>query len=103
MGSLQDSKSVLTSCVSNCDGLALLIDVAVLSNSLTIAGGLFSENGSVLLGKSSAVTAVTGVESLLLQDFCILWFNKLTASSSNEARGCDESQHVDSNFLSLLA
>jgi len=104
VGSLQDSESVLASSVPDGDGIALLVNIAVLSNSLTVAGGLLSEDGTVLLGEGSAMAAISGVKSLLFQDFGILWFNKLTASRSYETGGCDESQHVDnSNFLTLLA
>jgi len=104
VSSLQDLESVLASGVPHSDGLAFLINVAVLTDSLTVSGGLLSEDGSVLLSKGSSMSSITGVESLLLQDLGILGFNKLlTSSGSDEAGCCDKSEHFESNFQTLLA
>jgi len=104
VSSLQDLEPVLASGVPHSDGLAFLINVAVLTDSLTVSGGLLSEHGSVLLSKSCSMSSVTSVESLLLQDLGILGFNKLlTGSGSDETGCCDKSEHFESNFQTLLA
>ena len=104
VGALQDLESVLAGRISDGDGLAFLINVAVLTNSLTVSGGLLSEHGSILLSKSCSVSSITSVESLLLQDLGILGFNKLlTGSGSDETGCCDKSEHFESNFQTLLA
>ena len=52
VSSFQDSESILTSRVSDSDSVTLLIDVAVLSYSLSISSGLLSEHSSILCSKS---------------------------------------------------
>jgi len=52
MISFKDSEPILASSVSDRDGLPIVINVTVLSNSLSIRGGLLPEHGPVLLGKS---------------------------------------------------
>jgi len=84
VGSLQDLESVLAGRISDGDGLAFLINVAVLTNSLTVSGGLLSEHGSILLSKSCSVSSITSVESLLLQNLGILGINKLLAGGSGD-------------------
>ena len=50
MGSFQDPESILASGVPHGDGLAVISNVAVLSNPLPVGGGLLPEDGAVLLG-----------------------------------------------------
>ena len=86
VSSLQDPEAVLTSGVPHSDGLAVLVNVAVLAHPLPVGGGLLPVHGPVLLGEGCAEPAVSSVESLLLQDFGILRINKLTAGSRHQAR-----------------
>jgi len=84
VSSFQDLEAVLASRVSHSDGLALLVNVTVLTYSLTISGGLLSEHGTVLLSKSCSMSSITSVESLLLQNLGILGINKLLAGGSGD-------------------
>jgi len=70
--SLQDPEAVLSSGVPHSDGLAVLVNVAVLSNPLPVSSGLLPEHCPVLLGEGRTKPAVSSVKSLLFQNFCIL-------------------------------
>ena len=72
MTSLQDPEAVLPGGVPHGDGLAALVDVAVLPNPLPVRGGLLPEHRPVLLGEGGAEPAVSSVKSLFLQNFGIL-------------------------------
>jgi len=51
MVSFKDSEPILASSVSDSDGLPVIINVTVLSNSFSISSGLFPEHRAILLGK----------------------------------------------------
>jgi len=51
MISFKDSEPILAGSVSDSDGLPIIINVTVLSNSFSISGGLFPEHRAILLGK----------------------------------------------------
>merc|ERR1712156_104174 len=93
MSTFQDSKSILASSVSHSDGLSVIINVAVLSNSFSISSGFLSVNSSILLGESRSKSSITSIESLLFQDFGIFGLSKLTTSSSNKTRGSEQLKH----------
>ena len=61
-------ESIDPSGVLNGDGLASVINVAVLSNPLVVAGRPLLEGVSILLSKGRAKLSVSHVEPLLLQD-----------------------------------
>ena len=107
VGALDDPEAALAGGVPHGDGLAVLVDVAVLPDPLPVSRALLPEHGAVLLGEGGAVAAVTGVEPLLLQDLGVLGVNDtLAASGSNETSCGDKSEHDGEsrrNFLSLLA
>ena len=81
VGTLENPEAVLAGSVPHGDGLALLVDVAVLAHPLTVGGRLLPVNCSVLLGIGRPKPSVTGVESLFLenlscdlcQSFLFLW------------------------------
>ena len=53
---------------------------------LTIGAGLLPEHGAVLLGEGGAESAVPGVKSLLLEDFCIFCVENLATCGGCETR-----------------
>merc|ERR1712014_353981 len=93
MSTFQDPESILASSVSHSDGLSIIIDVAVLSNSFSISSGFLPINSSVFLGESRSKSSITSIESLLFQDFGVFGLSKLTTSSSNETRGSEQLKH----------
>merc|ERR1719312_275031 len=101
MSSFKDSEPILTSSVADSDGLSIIINIAVLANSFPVNGSFLPENSSIFLSKSCSMSSITSIESLLLQNLCILWLNKLTASSSNKARGSNKSKHCKIKFYTL--
>merc|ERR1719431_1852644 len=96
MSSFQDPETVLPCGVSDSDGLAIIINVAVLAYPLPVSSRLLPVHSSVLLGESRTKSAISSIESLLFQNLCILWLNKLTTSSSDKTRGGNQSKHDDS-------
>ena len=72
VGPIQDSESVLACRVLDSVGLAILSDVGVLSNPVTVNVCLLPENVSVFSGEGSSGAAISSIESLLLQDLGIL-------------------------------
>ena len=68
---LQDPEAVDAGGVPHGDGLAVVVDVAVLADPLAVSAGLLPGDGAVLLGVRRAETAVSSVEPLLLQDLGI--------------------------------
>merc|ERR1712156_287792 len=93
MSTFQDPKSILASSVSHSDGLSVIINVAVLSNSFSISSSFLSVNSSIFLGESRSKSSITSVESLIFQDFGIFGLSKLTTSSSNKTRGSEQLKH----------
>jgi len=84
---LQDSESVLAGGVLDSDGLAVVTNIAVLADTFSIQAGFFSEHNTVLLGESRAESTVTSVESLLLEDLCVLGVDELGSSQGGKTRG----------------
>ena len=68
---LQDPEAVDAGGVPHGDGLAVVVDVAVLADPLAVSAGLLPGDGAVLLGVRRAETPVSSVEPLLLQDLGI--------------------------------
>ena len=72
-------KTINTSRVFDSVGLAIVSDVAVLSNSLIVTHTLLPVHHAVLLGEGGPELASSCIESLLLQDLCqgrvskVLW------------------------------
>jgi len=93
MGALQDLEAVLASRVSDSNGLAVVVNVAVLAQPLPAGAGLLSEDNAVLLGVGGTESAVAGVESLLLQDLGILGVDVLAGGRGNETGGNDKLKH----------
>merc|ERR1719336_3151634 len=93
MSTFQDPESILASSVSHSDGLSIIIDVAILSNSFSISSGFLPIDSSVFLGESRSKSSITSIESLLFQDFGVFGLSKLTTSSSNETRGSEQLKH----------
>merc|ERR1712106_265886 len=54
------------------------------SESILASSGSLPEHGSILLGKSRSMSAISSIKSLLFQNLSILRLNKLTASGSNK-------------------
>jgi len=84
---LQDSESVLAGGVLDSDGLAVVTNIAVLTDTFSIQAGFFSEHNTVLLGESRAESAVASVESLLLEDLGVLGVDELGSSQGGKTRG----------------
>ena len=61
-------ESIDPSAVLDYDGVPVLVNVAVLSDSLVVARGLLLESDSIFLGISCSKLAVPHVEPLLLED-----------------------------------
>merc|ERR1712029_848064 len=77
MGTFQYPEPILPCRVSHSDGLTILINVAVLTNSLTISSCLLSEHGPILLSKGSTKSPISSIKSLLFQNFSIFGINIL--------------------------
>merc|ERR1719276_469336 len=94
MSAVQDSESVLAGSVLYSVGLAVIANVGVLADSLAVKAGLLSEDNAIFLGKSRTETAVTGVESLLLQDLSVLGVDELASGSNGQTRSKHKSKHI---------
>merc|ERR1719223_2038839 len=94
VSAVQDSESVLAGSVLYSVGLAVISNVGVLADSLAVKAGLLSEDNAIFLGKGRAETAVTGVESLLLQDLGVLGVDKLASGSNGQTRSKHKSKHI---------
>ena len=57
-----------------------------MADSLAVDAGLLSEDDAIFLGKGRAETAVTGVESLLLEDLGVLRVDELASGGGNQTR-----------------
>merc|ERR1719360_229139 len=94
VSAVQDSESVLAGSVLYSVCLAVIANVGVLADSLAVKAGLLSEDNAIFLGKSRAETAVTGVESLLLQDLGVLGVDELASGSNGQTRSKHKSKHI---------
>jgi len=106
MSSLKDPEPILASSVSHSDGLSCIINIAVLPHSLSISRGLLPVHCPILLSKSCSKSAITSIESLLLQNLGILMVNKLGTGCGSKAGGYNKFQHDECGALhssSLLA
>jgi hypothetical protein len=72
VATFQDPEPVLASGVPDGDGLAVLVNVAVLAHPLPVSSGLLPEHRPVLLGEGGAEPAVSSVKSLFFQNLGIL-------------------------------
>ena len=86
MRALEDPEAVLASAVPHSNGLAVLVDVAVLPDPLAVGGGLLPKHGPVLLGEGSPESAISCVKSLLLEDFGIFGVKSLATSTGGNTR-----------------
>jgi len=93
MATIQDSETILAGGIFNSVCLTIISNIAVLSYTLTVQGCFFSEDNTILLSKSGAESTISGVESLLLQNFGILRVDKLTASAGGKTRNKNKSKH----------
>jgi len=98
VGTLENPEAVLASGVPHSDGVSVLANVAVLPDPLSVSSTLLPEDGAVLLGEGGAMTTVSGIEPLLLEDLGVLGVNDtLAASGSDETSGGDKSEHDEDN------
>merc|ERR1719289_756445 len=67
MGTAQNLESILAGRVLDSVGLAIIANIAVLTNSFASGSSLLSKNDTVLLGICRSESAITGVEPLLLK------------------------------------
>ena len=86
MSALEDPEAVLAGAVPHSDGLAVLVDVAVLPDPLAVGGGLLPKDCAVLLGEGGPKSAISGVKSLLLKDFGIFGVKSLATSTGGNTR-----------------
>ena len=86
MVALQDPESVLAGSVLHCDGLAIVVNVTVLTDPLSVSRHLLPGDGPVLLSVRRAKPPVSGIESLLLQDLGILAVLELGRCREGETR-----------------
>merc|ERR1719341_2377989 len=93
MSALEDPEAVLASAVPHGDGLAVLVDVAVLPDPLAVGGGLLPKDCAVLLGEGSPESAISGIKSLLLEDFGIFGINSLATSTGGNTRSNKHFEH----------
>jgi len=93
MGTAQNLESILASRVLDSVGLAIIANIAVLTNSFASGSSLLSKNDTILLGICRPESAITSVEPLLLKDLGILGVNMLTGGSNGQTRGDNKFQH----------
>jgi len=93
VSALEDSKAVLTGAVPHSDRLAVLVDVAVLPDPFAVRGGLLPEHGPVLLGEGCPESAVSGIKSLLFEDFGIFGVKGLATRSGGNTRSNKHFEH----------
>lgn len=94
VGTVENPESVLASGVLDGVGLAVLTDVRVFSEPVAVDVGFLPEDVAVLCGEGGSCAAVSGVESLLLQDLGILGVN-LSAAGSDGASKNNQSKHFE--------
>jgi len=102
MVSLQNPKSILASSVLDKDCVAILPNVAVLTNPLTISCHFLPGDGPIFLGIGRAKSPISSIESLLLQNLGAFTVLELSSDSQYQARGCKHnSEHLSSVCVSL--
>ena len=98
---LKDPEPIHAGAVLDGDGLAVLVDVAVLPDPLAPGPGLLPEHNPVLLGVGGPEPSVPGVESLLLENLGLLGVNILGQAHAKEA-SCYNLQDERSSLSSDL-
>lgn len=83
VGTFENPESILSSAVPHIVGLAILTNVGVLTNTVSIDVCLLTEHVSIFGGKSGSSPTVSSIEALLLEDLGILRINKLGTACSN--------------------
>jgi len=83
---LEDSEAILASRVLHGDRLAVVVDVAVLADPLTVGGDLLPGDGAVLLRVRRPEPSIAGVETLLFQNLGTLAVLELSASPKGQTR-----------------
>jgi len=83
---LQDPESVLAGGVFHCDRLPIVVDVAVLPDSLPVGGHLLPRDGAVLLSIGRTKPPISCIEPLLLQDLGILAVLELGTCREGQTR-----------------
>ena len=82
MVSLKDPESVLASGVFDSEDLTVIADIRVLPDPVTGSIGFFTENLTIIGGKSGPGSSVSGVESLFFQDLGIFGINVLAEAQT---------------------
>jgi len=83
---LEDSEAILASGVLHSDRLAVVVDVAVLTDPLTVGGDLLPGDGAILLRVRRPEPSIAGVEPLLFQNLGALAVLELRASPKGQTR-----------------
>ena len=81
---LQDPESVLAGGIPYGVGPAIVTDVGVLADAVSVDVSLFPEDLTVLGGEGGSVAAIARVEALLLQDLGVLGVNLLGSASRED-------------------
>jgi len=76
MSSFKNLETINPSRVFDSDGLASLINIAVLSNPLSTSGCLLPEDSPVLLSIGRAKPTISSIESLLFEDLGSCWWRE---------------------------
>ena len=80
----KDSETVFTGGIFDGYGFTVFIDIRILSDTFTLSVSFFPENFSVLRCKCGSGTSVSGIETLLFQNFSVFWVNSLSGAYSNQ-------------------
>ena len=77
MITFNDSEAIFAGDVFDRDHFAIITNVRILTNAVTLCVSFFFENGSIFGGKSGTMLTVTGIEPLFFEDFGIFGVNGL--------------------------
>ena len=83
---LEDSEAILARGVLHSDRLAVVVDVAVLADPLTVGGDLLPGDGAVLLRVRRPEPSIAGIETLLFQNLGTFAVLELSASPKGQTR-----------------
>ena len=83
---LEDSEAILARGVLHSDRLAVVVDVAVLADPLTVGGDLLPGDGAILLRVRRPEPSIAGVEPLLFQNLGTLAVLELSAGPKGQTR-----------------